>query len=87
MTLAADTPPPPPAQLTEVERAHATIAGLEKKIERLQRQFDTLLEALRTGERYVFAGIPEGAFDLETVQRRRFDELMAAIEAGIVPKA
>jgi NAD(P)-dependent dehydrogenase (short-subunit alcohol dehydrogenase family) len=45
-----------------------------------------VLEALRTGERYVFAGIPEGAFDLETTQRRRFDELMAAIEAGIVPE-
>ncbi|MDH3704635.1 MAG: SDR family NAD(P)-dependent oxidoreductase [Acidimicrobiia bacterium] len=44
-----------------------------------------VLEALRTGERYVFAGIPEGAFDLETAHRRRFDELMAAIGAGIVP--
>ncbi|MGI9600522.1 MAG: SDR family NAD(P)-dependent oxidoreductase [Acidimicrobiales bacterium] len=46
---------------------------------------ERVLEALRTGERYVFAGIPEGAFDLETTQRRRFDELMGAIEAGIVP--
>ena len=46
---------------------------------------DRVVEALVTGERYVFAGIPEGAFDLETAQRRRFDELMGAIEAGIVP--
>jgi NAD(P)-dependent dehydrogenase (short-subunit alcohol dehydrogenase family) len=45
---------------------------------------DRVLEALRTGERYVFAGIPEGAFDLETTHRKRFNELMAAIEAGIV---
>jgi NAD(P)-dependent dehydrogenase (short-subunit alcohol dehydrogenase family) len=43
-------------------------------------------EALRTGERYVFAGIPEGAFDLETAQRRRFEELIGAIEAGVVPE-
>ena len=48
---------------------------------------ERVLDALRTGERYVFAGVPEGAFDLETVQRRRFDELMASIEAGIVPKS
>lgn len=41
-------------------------------------------DALHTGERYVFAGIPEGAFDLETTQRRRHAELMAAIEAGVV---
>lgn len=45
---------------------------------------ERVLTALRTGERYVFAGIPEGAFDLETTSRRRFDELMAGIEAGIV---
>ena len=45
---------------------------------------ERVVEALRTGERYVFAGIPEGAFDLETTQRRRFDELMAAIDAGVV---
>jgi len=42
-------------------------------------------EALGTGERYVFAGIPEGAFDLETAHTRRFTELMAAIDAGVVP--
>ncbi|MDH4147908.1 MAG: SDR family NAD(P)-dependent oxidoreductase [Acidimicrobiia bacterium] len=47
---------------------------------------ERVLEALHTGERYVFAGIPEGAFDLETAQRRRFDELMSAIDAGIVPE-
>jgi NAD(P)-dependent dehydrogenase (short-subunit alcohol dehydrogenase family) len=41
-------------------------------------------EALSSGERYVFAGIPEGAFDLETVPRRRFDELMGAVQAGVV---
>ena len=41
-------------------------------------------EALLTGERYVFAGIPEGAFDLETVPRRRFAELMDAIKAGMI---
>lgn len=41
-------------------------------------------EALHTGERYVFAGIPEGAFDLETTHIRRFKELMASIQAGIV---
>lgn len=41
-------------------------------------------EALLTGERYVFAGIPEGAFDLETVPRQRFDALMGAINAGMV---
>lgn len=45
---------------------------------------DRVVGALRTGERYVFAGIPEGAFDLETAHRRRFDELMGAIDAGIV---
>ena len=45
---------------------------------------ERVVEALHTGERYVFAGIPEGAFDLETAQRRRFDELMAAIDAGVV---
>ena len=47
---------------------------------------ERVLDALRTGERYVFAGIPEGAFDLETASRRRFDELIAAIEAGVVAK-
>lgn len=46
-----------------------------------------VIEALRTGERYVFAGIPEGAFDLQTSHRRRFDELMGAIDAGVVPDA
>lgn len=47
MTLAADTSPPTPAQLAEIERAHATIARLERQLERLRRQNDTLLEALR----------------------------------------
>jgi len=46
---------------------------------------ERVLEALHTGERYVFAGIPEGAFDLETAHTRRFTELMAAIQAGVVP--
>lgn len=46
-----------------------------------------VLDALRSGERYVFAGIPEATFDLETAHRRRADELLAAIGAGIVPAA
>lgn len=44
-----------------------------------------VLEALRTGQRYVFAGIPEGTFDLETTERRRHEELIAAIGDGVVP--
>jgi len=47
---------------------------------------ERVVEALGTGERYVFAGIPEGAFDLETAHTQRFTELMAAIEAGVVPE-
>jgi hypothetical protein len=43
-----------------------------------------VIDALGSGERYIFAGIPEGAFDLETTQRRRFEDLMASIEAGII---
>lgn len=43
-----------------------------------------VIDALGSGERYIFAGIPEGAFDLETTQRRRFEDLMSSIEAGIV---
>ncbi len=42
-------------------------------------------EAILSGERYVFAGIPEDTFDLETSARQRFEELIESIAAGIVP--
>lgn len=82
--------------ITDAERNRPTDLG--RKVDDPTREFaglvglepstcaERVVEALRTGERYVFAGIPEGAFDLETTQRQRFDELMAAIDAGVVPK-
>jgi NAD(P)-dependent dehydrogenase (short-subunit alcohol dehydrogenase family) len=68
-------------KVNDPTREFAGLVGLEPST-----CAERVLEALRTGERYVFAGIPEGAFDLETTQRRRFDELMGAIEAGVVPE-
>lgn len=82
------------SMITDAERNRPADKG--RKVDDPTREFaglvgldpstcaDRVVDALRTGERYVFAGIPEGAFDLETTQRRRFDELMGAIDAGIV---
>jgi NAD(P)-dependent dehydrogenase (short-subunit alcohol dehydrogenase family) len=65
--------------INDPTREFAGLVGLEP-----ETCAERVLQALHTGERYVFAGIPEGAFDLETTQRRRFEELMAAIDAGVV---
>lgn len=69
-------------RLDDPTREFAGIVGLEPETCAVR-----LLDALRTGERYVFAGIPEGTFDLETAHRRRTDELLAAINAGVVPRS
>ena len=45
---------------------------------------DRVLEALRTGERYVWAGIPEDTFDPKTTHRDRADAILAAMERGVV---
>ena len=60
-------------------REFAGLVGLEP-----ETCASRIRDALHTGERYVFAGIPEDEFDLETTARRRFNELMNSISAGIV---
>jgi NAD(P)-dependent dehydrogenase (short-subunit alcohol dehydrogenase family) len=67
-------------RIDDPTRAFAGLVGLDPAL-----CAEAVLEALRSGRRYVFAGIPEGAFDLETEARRRFDGLMGEIASGVVP--
>ncbi|MDG2025732.1 MAG: SDR family NAD(P)-dependent oxidoreductase [Acidimicrobiales bacterium] len=49
---------------------------------------DRLIDAIKAGDRYVFAGIPESPeYGFATIEQRRHDAIMAAIEAGVVPES
>ncbi|GJM36856.1 MAG: hypothetical protein DHS20C19_02230 [Acidimicrobiales bacterium] len=82
------------SMITDAERNRP--ADMGRKLDDPTREFaglvgvdpstcaDRVLEALGTGERYVWAGVPERSERAETAHRRRADELLAAIDAGIV---